>query len=223
MKVLTFKAFSIFSGVKVQTSLPIPNWVTCARQITRNKKSSVSISPFPQKNTPFLFLFQKKEPPKKKKKEGASILLTYIRESRNRDNEQKSNRNRSIIPPKIIIDPRSLLTREIDFGCHSHEICHENESAADDAGDGICGCFVWGSFTECFCEIFGFWENKEEEAEDVLLAYGREGGKGEKRRNVFHTQLLSKSTCRSSTFLNSRRGSSIGTTSSDVDISRCSP
>lgn len=153
---LTFKAFSIFSGVKVQTSLPIPNWVTCARQITRNKKSSVSISHFPQENTPFLFQATASKLQKKRKKGGASILLTYIRESRNRDNEQKSNRNRSIIPPKIIIDPRSLLTREIDFGCHSHEICHENESASDDAGDGICGCGVRGAFTECFCEIFGF-------------------------------------------------------------------
>lgn len=71
-------------------------------------------------------------------------------------------------------------------------------------------------------------------AEDGLLAWGyvfffshwrninrEEGGKGRKKK--FHTQLLSKSTCRSSTFLNSRRGSGIGTTSSDVDISRCSP
>lgn len=159
MKVLTFKAFSIFSGVKVQTSLPIPNWVTCAKkqQETKNPQSAF---PFPPKKHSFsLLLFQIQ---KLQKKGRASILLTYIRESRNRDNEQKSNRNRSIIPPKIIIDPRSLLTREIDFGSYSHEICHENKSAADDAGDGICGCGVWGSFTECFCEIFGFWENKEE-------------------------------------------------------------
>lgn len=55
----------------------------------------------------------------------------------------------------------------------------------------------------------------------VLLAWGREGGKG--RRNFFHTQLLSKSTRRSSTLFNTRRGSSIGTTSSDVDISRRGP
>lgn len=50
-----------------------------------------------------------------------------------------------------------------------------------------------------------------------------ERGEGKGRRYLFHTQLLSKSTCRSSTFLNTRRGSSIGTTSSDVDISRRSP
>lgn len=69
-------------------------------------------------------------------------------------------------------------------------------------------------------------EKKKEEAGDVLLAISshwnnitRKGEKG----GTFHTQLLSKSTCRSSTFLNSRRGSSIGTTSSDVDISRRSP
>lgn len=82
-----------------------------------------------------------------------------------------------------------------------------------------------GAFTECFCEIFGFWENKEE-AGDGLLAWGREREKGKGREEgefFFHTQLLSKSTCRSSTFLNTRRGSGIGTTSSDVDISRCGP
>lgn len=59
---------------------------------------------------------------------------------------------------------------------------------------------------------------------DDLLAYGRERGEREKKGRIFfHTQLLSKSTCRSSTFLNTRRGSSIGTTSSDVDISRRGP